>query len=123
MLRLTSDLDNQIKGLNGSLVFDYNGVLSREFENYISRYLTITPSSTESIDISSLSKIDALIVSSSGPFDLSFNKDGSNNDVYLGFDIESLYHFFGDQNVPSQLKIKSKDGESDIEVLVLIAGT
>lgn len=122
MLQLNSNLDSQIKGLNGSLVFDYEDVLSREFEHYISRYLSIASSAVETIDISVLSTVDVLIISSNGPFDLSFFTDSNSDDVYLGFDLETVYHYFGDQNVPDQLKIKSQDGSDAIDLMVLVAG-
>jgi len=120
-LQTQANIYTQIKGSNGSLVYDYRDVIVKEVENYESRTISITNGSEKRLDLSNFTTLETLVLTADASFDISFFKDDGGNDRYMELDTKHLYFYFNEATVPQQLKVKSL--EEDLTLLYIMTGT
>lgn len=119
-LQTQANIDTQVKGNNGSLVYDYRDVIVKEVENYESRTVTIASGSTKELDLTNFTTLETLTLTADATFDISFFKDNNNDDRYMELDTKHLYLYFEETDVPQQLKVKSL--QEDLTLLYIVTG-
>lgn len=119
-LQTQANIDTQIKGSNGSLIYDYRDIVVKEVEAYESRTIFIQSGNTKELDLSNFTSLETLVLTADATFDISFFKDQNNDDRYMELDTKHLYFYFNEAEVPQQLKVKSI--EEDLTLLYIMTG-
>lgn len=119
-LQTQANIDTQIKGSNGSLIYDYRDIVVKEVEAYESRTIFIQSGNTKELDLSNFTFLETLVLTADATFDISFFKDQNNDDRYMELDTKHLYFYFNEAEVPQQLKVKSI--EEDLTLLYIMTG-
>jgi len=119
-LQSQANIDTQIKGRNGSLVYDYRDVIAKEVEDYESKTISIEGGSVKELNLSNFTSLETLVLTGDTSFDISLFTDDNDEDRYLELDTKHLYFYFEQAEVPQQLKVKSL--EEDLTLLYIVTG-
>jgi len=119
-LQSQANIDTQIKGRNGSLVYDYRDVIAKEVEDYESKTISIEGGSVKELNLSNFTSLETLVLTADASFDISLFTDDNDEDRYLELDTKHLYFYFEQAEVPQQLKVKSL--EEDLTLLYIVTG-